>query len=188
MFIQTIITTFATKSKKNEYFGGRGVPYFIDINRHMIDKKIITEVVEKEIAETDLFLVEISVSTSNAISVMIDSMNGVPISTCIELSRAIEKHFDRDVEDFELQVASAGIGQPFQVIQQYHKNIGREVEVLTTDGTKKKGKLITVGENEIEIEVEEMVKVEGKKKKQLLVSKLSFSFDQIKSTKDIITF
>lgn len=154
----------------------------------MIDKKIVKEVVEKEIADTNLFLVDISVSTSNAISVMIDSMEGVPINTCIELSRAIEKHFDREVEDFELQVASAGIGQPFQVIQQYHKNVGRDVEVLTTEGVKQTGKLITVGENEIEIEVEEKVKVEGKKKKQIVVNTYTFTFDQIKSTKDIITF
>eukprot|EP00764_Aduncisulcus_paluster_P013324 gnl/Carplike_NY0171/6729_a9246_197.p1 GENE.gnl/Carplike_NY0171/6729_a9246_197~~gnl/Carplike_NY0171/6729_a9246_197.p1 ORF type:complete len:175 (-),score=14.77 gnl/Carplike_NY0171/6729_a9246_197:41-505(-) len=154
----------------------------------MIDKKIVLEIIEKEIAETELFIVDVSVSTGNAISVMIDSMKGVPISTCIELSRAIEKNFDREIEDFELQVASAGIGQPFQVIQQYHKNIGREVEVLTTEGLKQKGKLITVGENEITVEVEEKVKVEGKKKKQVVLTPYTYAFDQIKSTKDIITF
>jgi len=170
------------------YFRGQKVPYFIDINRYMIDKKIVLEIIEKEIAETELFIVDVSVSTGNAISVMIDSMKGVPISTCIELSRAIEKNFDREIEDFELQVASAGIGQPFQVIQQYHKNIGREVEVLTTEGLKQKGKLITVGENEITVEIEEKVKVEGKKKKQVILTPYTFAFDQIKSTKDIITF
>ena len=154
----------------------------------MIDKKIVLEIIEKEIAETELFIVDVSVSTGNAISVMIDSMKGVPISTCIELSRAIEKNFDREIEDFELQVASAGIGQPFQVIQQYHKNIGREVEVLTAEGLKQKGKLITVGENEITVEIEEKVKVEGKKKKQVILTPYTFAFDQIKSTKDIITF
>ena len=154
----------------------------------MIDKKNILEIVKKEIAETDLFIVDVSVSASNAISVMVDSMNGVPISTCIELSKAIEKHFDRDVEDFELQVASAGIGQPFQVIQQYQKNLGREVEVLTNEGIKHKGKLIAVSENEIEIEEEEKLKLEGKKKKQIVLKTYSFTFDQIKSTKDIITF
>ncbi len=154
----------------------------------MIDKKNITEIVEKEIANTDLFLVELSVSAGNAIYVSIDSLLGVPIITCIELSRAIEKHFDREVEDFELQVASAGIGQPFQVLQQYHKFLNKEVEVLTAEGIKFIGKLITVGDEEIEIEVEEKVKVEGKKKKQLIANTHTFKFDQIKSTKDIITF
>ncbi|WP_461630919.1 ribosome assembly cofactor RimP [Labilibaculum euxinus] len=154
----------------------------------MIDKKTITEIIENEIADTDLFLVDVSVSSGNVISVVIDSYNGVPIITCIELSKAIEGHFDREVEDFELQVASAGIGQPFQVFKQYHKYINKDVEVLTTEGIKFSGKLITVGDNEIEIEVEEMEKVEGKKKKQLVVKNYSFTLDQIKSTKDIITF
>lgn len=154
----------------------------------MIDKKNITEIIETEIANTDLFLVEVTVSAGNAISVIIDSLQGVPIIKCIELSRAIEGHFDREVEDFELQVASGGIGQPFQVLMQYHKFLNKDVEVLTKEGIKFIGKLITVGDEEIEIEVEEKVKVEGKKKKQIIVKTCTFKFDQIKSTKDIITF
>jgi len=154
----------------------------------MIDKKTIQGIIEKEIENSDLYLVETKVSSDNTISVMIDSLAGVPIITCIELSRAIEGQLDREVEDFELQVSSAGIGQPFQVIQQYHKNVGKEVEVLTKEGNKYNGKLITVGENEIEIEIEEMVKLEGKKKKQLVTKTLTFNFEQIKSTKDIISF
>ncbi len=154
----------------------------------MIDKKTIQDIVEKEIEGTDLYLVETKVSADNTISVMIDSFVGVPIIRCIELSRTIENQLDREAEDFELSVSSAGIGQAFQVIQQYHKNVGRNVEVLTNDGQKNTGKLLTVGENEIEIEVEELVKVEGKKKKQLITKVLSFTFDEIKSTKDIITF
>lgn len=188
LFFRTFISNFASKSKQYVNFRGQKVPYFIDINRHMIDKKNIIEIVESEIADTDLFLVEVSVSSGNAISVLIDRLEGVPIITCIELSRAIEKHFDREVEDFELQVSSAGIGQPFQVLKQYHKFLNKDVEVLTTEGIKFTGKLITVGDEEIEIEVEEKVKVEGKKKKQLVAKTYSFNFDQIKSTKDIITF
>ena len=154
----------------------------------MIDKKTIQEIIEKEIENSDLYLVEIKVSSDNTISVMIDSFAGVPIIKCIELSRAIEGQLDREVEDFELSVSSAGIGQTFQVVKQYHKNVGKDVEVLTTEGNKFTGKLLVVGENGIEIEVEELVKVEGKKKKQLNTETLTFNFDQIKSTKDIITF
>lgn len=154
----------------------------------MIDKKTIQGIIEKEIENSDLYLVEIKVSSNNTISVMIDSLAGVPIITCIELSRAIEGHLDREVEDFELQVSTAGIGQVFQVIQQYHKNVGNKVEVLTKEGNKFNGKLITVGENDIELEIEELVKLEGKKKKQLVTNTLTFNFEQIKSTKDIITF
>ena len=154
----------------------------------MIDKKTIQGIIEKEIENTDLYLVETKVSSNNTISVMIDSFAGVPIIKCIELSRTIDGQLDRDVEDYELSVSSAGIGQTFQVVQQYHKNVGKDVEVLTTEGNKVIGKLLVVGENEIEIEVEELVKVEGKKKKQLITNMLSINFDQIKSTKDIITF
>lgn len=154
----------------------------------MIDKKTIQGIIEKEIENSDLYLVETKVSSNNTISVMIDSFAGVPITKCIELSRAIDGQLDREVEDFELSVSSAGIGQTFQVVQQYHKNVGKDVEVLTTEGNKVIGKLLVVGENEIEIEVEELVKVEGKKKKQLITNTLSVNFDQIKSTKDIITF
>jgi len=154
----------------------------------MIDKKTIQGIIEKEIENSDLYLVETKVSSNNTISVMIDSFAGVPIIKCIELSRAIDGQLDREVEDFELSVSSAGIGQTFQVVQQYHKNVGKDVEVLTTEGNKVIGKLLVVGENEIEIEVEELVKVDGKKKKQLITNTLSFNFDQIKSTKDIITF
>tara|TARA_R110001583_G_scaffold7286_3_gene36299 strand:- start:32194 stop:32658 length:465 start_codon:yes stop_codon:yes gene_type:complete len=154
----------------------------------MIDKKTIQGIIEKEIENSDLYLVETKVSSNNTISVMIDSFAGVPIIKCIELSRAIDGQLDRDVEDYELSVSSAGIGQTFQVVQQYHKNVGKDVEVLTTEGNKVIGKLLVVGENEIEIEVEELVKVDGKKKKQLITNTLSFNFDQIKSTKDIITF
>jgi len=228
LFFRTFISNFASESKQIVNFRGQKVPYFIDINRYMIDKKTIIEIIENEIADSDLFLVEVSVSSGNAISVVIDSFKGVPIITCIELSKAIEGKFDREVEDFELQVASAGvvidsfkgvpiitcielskaiegkfdrevedfelqvasagIGQPFQVFKQYHKYIDKDVEVLTTEGIKFSGKLITVGDNEIEIEVEEMEKVDGKKKKQLVVKTYSFTLDQIKSTKDIITF
>ena len=169
-------------------FRGQGVPYFIDINRYMIDKKQIIEIVEHEIADSDLFLVDVSVSSGNTISVVVDSFQGVPIITCIELSKAIEGNFDREIEDFELQVASAGIGQAFQVRKQYHKYIDKDVEVLTTEGSKFKGKLVSVDENEIKIEVEEKEKVEGKKKKQLVVKNYTFTYEQIKSTKDIITF
>jgi ribosome maturation factor RimP len=154
----------------------------------MIDKKQIIEIVEHEIADSDLFLVDVSVSSGNTISVVVDSFQGVPIITCIELSKAIEGNLDREVEDFELQVASAGIGQAFQVRKQYHKYIDKDVEVLTTEGSKFKGKLVSVGENEIKIEVEENEKVEGKKKKQLVVKNYTFTYEQIKSTKDIIAF
>jgi len=154
----------------------------------MIEKNKIEEIILNEIENTELYLVELKVSKANCISVLIDSLKGVQIATCIGLSKAIEKHFDREVEDFELEVASAGIGQTFLVIQQYHKNINRNVEVLTSEGKKILGVLKEVNDEGISLEIEEIVKIEGKKKKQKQISILELNFDQIKTTKDIITF
>ena len=81
-------------------------------------------------------MVDVTVSTSNHIVVEIDTQNGVNIDFCAELSRHIESQLDREVEDYELEVGSAGLTAPFKVIEQYHKNKGNEVDVLTKEGKK----------------------------------------------------
>lgn len=154
----------------------------------MIDKKLINKIVLEEIKDSEMFLVELNVSLSNTITVVVDAIGGIGIGTCITLSKSIESKIDREAEDFELSVMSAGIGQEFKVLGQYHKNIGNNVEVLTGEGKKLKGKLLSVSDTHFEIEIEEMVKVEGKKKKQVETSTFSYSHEEIKSIKDIITF
>lgn len=154
----------------------------------MIKESQIQGIINDKLQEDEMFLVELVVKPGNKIYVMIDHDDGVPISYCIELSKMIEAGLNRDEEDFELEVASAGIGQPFKVKRQYQKNIGREVEVLKADGKKITGKLLEVGESDFSIEVEEMVKVEGKKRKQLQVNQVNCKFDEVKQVKDIISF
>jgi ribosome maturation factor RimP len=154
----------------------------------MIEQKHIQNIVEDIIKDSDLFIIDISVSPSNIIIVIIDSMKGVAIDKCISISKEIESKLDRDVEDFELKVSSAGIGQPFTVIQQYHKNIGNDVEVLCAEGKKHKGILTKVTDDGFEIEYEVKEKVEGKKKKVLVKKTDFFTFDSIKYIKDIISF
>ena len=154
----------------------------------MINEAQILSLIDSKLQEDEMFVVELAVNTGNKISVVIDHNNGVPISYCIELSKLIEAGLNRDEEDFELEVASAGIGQPFKVLKQYEKNIGNDIEILKADGKKIKGKLIEVTEESFTAEVEEMVKVEGKKKKQLQVNKVNCKFDEIKQVKDIISF
>jgi len=154
----------------------------------MIDKKDIEDIIESFIEEKNAFIVEIKVSSSNKINVEIDSKDGFSINNCVEASRLIESKLDRDEEDFELEVASAGLSEPFKVIQQYQKNLGEEVETLTSEGIKIKGILSKVTDSGFEIEESKMVKVEGKKKKQNVIEKHSFLFDQVKSTKIIIKF
>lgn len=142
----------------------------------MITVSTIKSIINDRLTENDAYIVEISIKPGNNIYVEIDSFNGIPISYCIEISRLIEGSLDRDQEDFELQVASAGIGQPFKVIQQFHKYLNKEVEVLQADGKKAIGILTKVGDNGFEISVEEKVKTEGKKKKELQTRQLGYKF------------
>ena len=111
----------------------------------MIDKNLLRESVEKAIEGTDLFIVGITVSAQNNIVVELDSPGSLDIDTCAAVTRAIEKDFDRDVEDYDLEVGSAGLTAPFRVRGQYEKNIGNEVEILTRDGRKIKATLTAVG-------------------------------------------
>lgn len=154
----------------------------------MIKASQIEAVIADKLNEDEKFIVEVSVHPGNKISVVIDGDDGVPISYCIEISRLIEGNFDREVEDYELEVSSAGIGQPFRVLRQYQKNLGREVEVLETSGQKIKGKLVSANDEMFEVEIEEMIKVEGKKRKELQVRTVGYKYDEVKQVKDIISF
>ena len=106
----------------------------------MIDRNVILKLVEEKLASTEMFLVDVEVKTGNVIVVEIDSNEAVSIDDCVALSRWLEEHLDRDKEDFELEVGSAGITSPFKVLRQYVKNIGNEVEILLNAGVK-----LTVG-------------------------------------------
>ena len=105
----------------------------------MIDKSALTAVLERGMEGTDLFLVDVRISKDNNIVVEIDSDTSVDIDECIRLNRLVESEFDRDEEDYELEIGSAGLTSPLRVERQYHKNEGNEVEVLTADGRKLKG-------------------------------------------------
>ncbi|WP_439183951.1 ribosome assembly cofactor RimP [Carboxylicivirga taeanensis] len=154
----------------------------------MITESVIKNIIDEKLEADEMFLVELAVKPGNKIIVVVDNDNGVPISYCIELSKFIEASLNRDEEDFELEVASAGIGQPFKVKRQYLKNIGRTVEVLTAEGKKFSGKLLSVQDESFTVEVEEMVKVEGKKRKELQVKTVNCNFEEVKQVKDIISF
>lgn len=131
----------------------------------MIDAAHVREIAEAQMEGTDLFVVEVRVTPANEIVVTVDSDTQVGIDRCVELSRSIEEALDRDQEDFELTVMSAGIGQPLKYLRQYRKLIGSPVEVVLKDGGKIIGKLVDASDNQIAVEYEERVTVEGKKTK-----------------------
>jgi ribosome maturation factor RimP len=152
----------------------------------MITKKQIAELINSKLKEDGFFIVDVKVKPSNRIEVFIDSDKGVPVDYCVEVSRFIEHSLDRDAEDFELQVSSPGIGQPFKVIEQYHKAIGLPLEVLTNDGRLQQGVLKEVSETGFVIEEEKKVKIEGGKKKELQLFRYEFSFDEVKRVRELL--
>ncbi len=127
----------------------------------MIDKSKISQIVEEFLIDSPLFLVDLKVSGRNQILVFLDGDKGVPISSCVQVSRLIESSLDREVEDFELEVSSVGVDRPLVMPRQFIKNIGREI--VFTDETEKKikAKLIGADQNGITIEKE----IPKKKKK-----------------------
>ncbi len=154
----------------------------------MIDKQLLTQTVEDAIAGSDIFLVDIVVNPGNVIVVEIDSKEGIDIDTCATITRKIESVFDRDVEDYELEVGSAGLTSPFKVKGQYLKNIGNDIEVLTRDGRKLQGVLTEVGNDCFTIEVEKKVKEPGAKRPKMVKEPTTFNFDETKSVKYLIKF
>ena len=154
----------------------------------MINKDTVRSIVEEWLDGKEYFLVDIEISPDDRIVVEIDHADGVWIEDCVELSRFIEDHLSRDEEDYELEVGSAGLGQPFKVAQQYHCFVGKDVEVLDADGKKYKGVLKAVEGNDFTVTVEEKQKVEGKKRPQLVETDYTFQMDKVKYTKYLINF
>lgn len=154
----------------------------------MINKDTVRCIVEEWLDGKEYFLVDIEISPDDRIVVEIDHADGVWIEDCVELSRFIEDHLSRDEEDYELEVGSAGLGQPFKVAQQYHCFIGKDVEVLDADGKKYKGVLKAVEGNDFTVTVQEKQKVEGKKRPQLVETDYTFQMDKVKYTKYLINF
>lgn len=154
----------------------------------MINKDTVRSIVEEWLDGKEYFLVDIEVSPDDRIVVEIDHADGVWIEDCVELSRFIEDHLSRDEEDYELEVGSAGLGQPFKVAQQYHCFVGKDVEVLDADGKKYKGVLKAVEGNDFTVTVQEKQKVEGKKRPQLVETDYTFQMDKVKYTKYLINF
>ena len=150
----------------------------------MISKGRVKELALEKIVELDCFLVDIRVSSTNEITVFFDKQEGVSIKECLFVSRYIEENLDRDIEDYQLTVCSPGIDRQFIVKEQYIKNIDREVKIKTDEGDVIKGKLKSYSNRNVMIERSK----KQKKKKELLIEKITIPTDKIKETKLIIKF
>lgn len=154
----------------------------------MIDKNVVRKLVEEWLTGKEYFLVDVEVSPDDRIVVEIDHADGVWIEDCVQLSKFIEDHLSREEEDYELEVGSAGLGQPFKVPQQYMIFVGKEVEVLDADGKKHKGVLKAVDGNDFTVTVREKVKKEGAKRPVMMDVDKHFEMDKVKYTKYLIKF
>lgn len=136
----------------------------------------------------NIFLVDLKISTDKSIKVVLDGDEEVNVKDCINISRAIEGALDRDEEDFSLEVASAGVGSPLKFPRQYRKNLGRKLEVISTEGMKFEGELTHVKEDAIELQWKQREPKPVGKGKVTVTKYKTLMFDEISQTKVMIKF
>jgi ribosome maturation factor RimP len=154
----------------------------------MIEIQHLKEFVSRKLEETPYFVVDVAIDNRNFINVEIDSFDPVDVDFCASLSRAISDEFGDALDEYDMEVGSAGLTAPFKVRKQYEKNVGNPVEVLTTDGKKLKGNLAAVGDDSFTLEIEEKVKKEGSKKPVIETKPLEINLDNVKYTKYLLQF
>jgi ribosome maturation factor RimP len=154
----------------------------------MINKETLKGLVEEWLQGNDYFLVDMTIGDDDRIVIEIDHADGVWIEDCAELSRFLQDRLGSELDDYEMEVGSAGIGQPFKVAQQYKNHIGDVVEVTDATGQKVKGVLKTVGDREFVVTIQEKQHVEGKKRPVVVDVDKQFSMDEVKSTKYLLAF
>ena len=162
--------------------------YSFSFYRPMIEIKDIIAYAEEFLKESPEYLVDVAITPNNIITVEIDNDEGVDLDRCIALSRYIDSKLDREIEDFELTVTSAGLTSPLKTKRQYKKYIGKEVEVLSKEGLKQYGVLKESNNDKFKIEVSKMERPEGAKRKTEVIEEVTFGYDEIKYTKYKIRF
>jgi ribosome maturation factor RimP len=150
----------------------------------MLTKENISKVAIERITELGGFLVDVKMNANNAITIHFDKNEGVLIEDCISITKHVESVFDRDYQDYELSVCSAGLSEPFKVREQFLKNIGKEVSIKLKDGKRNSGVIKFFDEN---LTLEVLKKKKGSKK-DYIIEEIIIPIDQIKETKLKINF
>jgi ribosome maturation factor RimP len=165
----------------------RGQKSPILLLKSMITREQVEHIIHEKIAGTEIFLVAVIMNPGNNIHVHLDTIKGINIDECVEVSRYIISKIDKDIEDYNLEVSSPGLDATFIVKQQYEKNLGKQVEIVKNDGSKIKAKLLTYSDDKIE--VEQMVKPSPPAKSKKLVSQMiTVVLKDIKTIKSVISF
>ena len=161
------------------------------INKNnMIDNNVIKTAVNEWLAKGDYYLVDVEMTDDDRIVIEIDHADGVWIEDCADLSRFLQEKLGEELGEYELEVGSAGIGQPFKVIEQYRNHVGKEVEVLAADGKKLQGVMKEVSEDgsKFTVTVKEKQQVEGKKRPVLVEVDKTFDVNAVKYCKYLLNF
>jgi ribosome maturation factor RimP len=154
----------------------------------MINKEIVKTLTEEWLQGNEYFLVDINFAADDRIVIEIDHADGVWIEDCAALSRFLQERLGEELGEYELEVGSAGLGQPFKVAQQYINHIGDTLEVLQADGKKVQGVLKAVDAPSFTITVQEKQKQEGKKRPVLVDVDKTYQMDEVKYAKYLLAF
>lgn len=154
----------------------------------MIQVSDIRTYVENQLAATSYFLVAVDQPDADSFTVVIDSAAPVDIDFCADLSRSVRKHFDTELDDYNLEVGSAGLTAPFRVRGQYIKNLGNEIEVFTLTGRKLHGSLSAVDAETFTVDVSEKRRIEGEKRPVEFTEQVIIPFSDVKSARLILKF
>ena len=154
-----------------------------------MNASVILDAINDEIVARGCFIVDVSVSKDNDIVLTVESEEGtIELDDCVALSRYFETKFDREVEDYSLNVSSAGLDQPFKVYRQYLKAVGTKVEVSLKGGKKMVAELQAADQESITLKYVAKEAVEGKKKKEFVEHLDRFTMDQVNAVRPYIEF
>ena len=153
----------------------------------MIRKVHIVELSEAFLKDSANYLIDVNIRSGNRISIFIENDEHVSIKDCIALSKHIESQFDREQQDFELEVSSPGIDSPFRHERQFVKYVGKEIEILMSNGDKFSGELL--GSDSKSIQYLPSKKGRSKKLDQTTNSKetMTVLLSEVKETRLVIT-
>ena len=85
-------------------------------------------------------------------------------------------------------MTSAGLDQPFKVLKQYLKAVGKKVEVQLKGGKKMVAVLEAADEESVTLKYTVKESVEGKKKKELVEHVDRFTMDQVNAVRPFVEF
>lgn len=149
-----------------------------------MDKSLLEHLVQEYLKDTDYALITLDINSQNEILIEVDRLQGVDVEFCGALNQYMVEQLDAaGVENYSLEVGSVSLTDPFKTKMQYEKNIGHDVEVLTREGKKLRGQLVSVDEDSFAVDVDTLVAVEGKKRKQHEMITHTFAYGDVKYTK-----